>query len=73
MSDTLRNTSSDIKGIDKVFYLFDKLHEDIKSLEWGKSKVVECPYCKGKMIMSRSNYNGHLYINCADCKFRLIQ
>lgn len=35
----------------------------------GKSEVVECPVCKGRLHLSQSSYNGHVRACCEskDC------
>ncbi len=35
----------------------------------GKSGVIECPCCKGKLHYSRAGYSGHVHARCetADC------
>lgn len=45
----------------------------IKYLKWGKSIVVDCPVCGNKMLISKSDYNGHLHISCDNCDQFIIQ
>lgn len=35
----------------------------------GKTKIIECPCCKGKLHLSQSSYNGHVHGRCEtdDC------
>jgi hypothetical protein len=35
----------------------------------GKSEIVECPVCKGRLHLSQSSYNGHVHGKCEtpDC------
>lgn len=35
----------------------------------GKSEVIECPKCRGRLHLSQSSYNGHVRAKCetADC------
>jgi hypothetical protein len=35
----------------------------------GKSEVIECPACKGRLHLSQSSYNGHVHGKCEtkDC------
>lgn len=35
----------------------------------GKSEVIECPVCKGRLHLSQAAYNGHVRARCetADC------
>ena len=35
----------------------------------GKQEVVECPVCKGRLHLSQSAYNGHVWAKCstAEC------
>jgi hypothetical protein len=35
----------------------------------GKAEVIECPECKGRLHLSQSSYNGHVYGKCEtpDC------
>lgn len=40
-----------------------------KRLPIGKSEVIECPACKGRLHLSQSSYNGHVRGKCetTDC------
>lgn len=31
---------------------------------FGKSEVIECPACKGRLHLSQSSYNGHVHGRC---------
>lgn len=35
----------------------------------GKSEIIECPVCKGRLHLSQSSYNGHVHGHCEtkDC------
>lgn len=59
-----------IEDVIKVFKTYDK---EIKELKRGKEIIVECPFCKGKMTIKKSGYNGHLCIKCENKDFYLIE
>ena len=42
-------------------------------LGWGKSKEFICPSCKGKAVVRRSDYNGHLTAICKNCDFFIME
>lgn len=52
--------------IDNVFF---EILKRIGKLEKGQRKTIECPKCKKRMFVSKSSYNGHLFVNCetANC------
>lgn len=58
---------------DLPFSVVEKYHKEIESLKKGKTMIVKCPKCKGKLVVSRSAYNGHLHMSCSDCKWYLVQ
>jgi hypothetical protein len=35
-----------------------------KKEPFGKSEVIECPECKGRLHLSQSSYNGHVHGKC---------
>ncbi len=35
-----------------------------KKLPIGKSEIIECPVCKGRLHLSQSAYNGHVHGRC---------
>ena len=39
-----------------------------RDMEPGKKYTWTCPLCGGTVTGSKSAYNGHRYISCADCK-----
>lgn len=54
-----------MKIVDPVIYAW----RDKKAPFSGKSGVIECPVCNGKLHLSQSSYNGHVRAACetADC------
>lgn len=40
-----------------------------KTNKVGKTEVIECPACKGRLLLSQSAYNGHVHGKCEteDC------
>lgn len=51
----------------------NKYRNDIHHLKWGASLVVDCPICKHKMLISRSDYNGHIHMSCDNCDQFMVQ
>ena len=51
-------------GLDKIRYVMTTYKETINNLKPGESAKVECPFCHGKLTLSKSSYNGHLWITC---------
>lgn len=49
-----------------VMPVVDKWRE---KLPFGKSEVIECPVCKGRLHLSQSSHNGHVHGKCEtpDC------
>lgn len=60
-------------SIDDIILVFETYGKQIKKLKKGQQIIVECPLCKGKMIISKSDYNGHLHIMCENKDFMLMQ
>lgn len=53
-----------------VFKIYMK---EIKDLKKGDKIIVDCPKCKGKLYISKSNYNGHLHIFCENKDLIIMQ
>ena len=60
-------------SIDDVILVFKTYDKQIEKLKKGQQIIVECPLCKGKMIIEKSDYNGHLHIMCENKDFILMQ
>lgn len=53
--------------------VMNKYRDDIHHLKWGASLVVDCPICNHKMLISRSDYNGHIHMSCDNCDQFMVQ
>lgn len=63
-------TEEDIK---ESFECLTKISASAKDLEWGESKEIECPDCRGVLTVSRSEYNGHIWAVCENCGVKMMQ
>lgn len=69
--DNIRDRENDDTGLDTL-QLFNAIPENLK---WGESAIVDCPICHASksVTVTRSEFNGHVWIHCKDCKRNLIQ
>lgn len=57
------------RSLNMMMLVMPMVNEWRKKLPFGKAEIVECPVCKGKLHLSQSSYNGHVWGKCEikDC------
>ena len=58
-----------VKNLENV----GKIFQWAKHLKWGGHTLIRCPWCGKDMIISRSDYNGHVHARCQSCKSGVMQ
>lgn len=53
-----------VSSIERLKHIMTKYKDTITKLNPGESVTLECPFCKGKLLIDKSEYNGHLFIKC---------
>lgn len=57
-----------------IIKLFAEYGEFIDALKWGESFTINCPRCDGGVVtISKSSYNGHLWVVCNKCGIIMLQ
>lgn len=60
--------------MDFIIEIFAKYGDQIDNLKWGESFTIKCPRCDdGVVTISKSSYNGHLWIVCDKCGVIMFQ
>lgn len=61
-------------GLNIIMKIFKEYGKEIEALKWGESFKIKCPRCnEGMATISKSSYNGHLWIVCDNCKILMMQ
>lgn len=55
------------------FIKFLSRASEVCGKERGKQFHFECPQCGGEAVVSRSEYNGHLWASCSKCGIKIQQ
>lgn len=73
LKDAIENDVLTEEDLKESFERLTKISAAAKDLKWGESKEIECPDCKGVLMVSRSDYNGHIWAVCENCGVKMMQ
>ncbi len=58
---------------EKLLRIIKAIIESADDLKWGERREIKCPECGGRMIVSKSRHNGHVWGVCQDCDVKIMQ